>query len=343
MFRRKTCVALVACVFALAGPLNAGAPLQQDLTSLEGVWESGPVKDSDGKGTGTLKLQICRQSGDARRARQARNRRQKGWLLEHVQPDVYIQAWQKGGGPPDHCAGPIGTGLVLTYTLEDGKLVLSGPVVSHRVSYELHNVAMRQTSKVAKIDDAAGGKDAKKSTTGIKVSGDVYEFVQSAVQEKRLADVDVKGFTATNLTYRDVAEDGGLLVGFQVGLGKFGNNAIISSLRPVFMTKKGEKFGKWVGPPPASPITVKAKPGYVVGGVLVRSAIWLDGFTCRFVKLGAESLEQSDFYMSQPMGGNGGALAAISGQGALFTGIYGHLSREGNPVSVGLIAVVPKE
>lgn len=79
------------------------------------------------------------------------------------------------------------------------------------------------------------GKEA--SVAALKFSGDVFTFVADAVKEKWLADVDIRGFTLSQNTYRDVPDKGGLLIGFQVGLGKFGDNDIIKR-------RKGEKGQK---------------------------------------------------------------------------------------------------
>jgi hypothetical protein len=94
------------------------------------------------------------------------------------------------------------------------------------------------------------------------IPGDRYAFIQAAVKEKRLADVNVTGFKLGQ-EYRDVPQEGALLIGFQAGQGKFIDNATVNALRPIYLTRGGEKLGNWLGPIPANPITVKAKPGYV--------------------------------------------------------------------------------
>jgi hypothetical protein len=242
--------------------------------------------------------------------------------------------------------------MVFTYRFEDGQLILSGAIVSGRLGYKLKNVPLRRTAAEPEMADgnpaapapatpAAGGK-AKSSPAGLKISGDVYSFVEEAVRDKRLADVDIRGFTLHKNTYRDVCEEGGVLIGFQVGLGKFTNNDIVKSLRPIYLTKKGEKFGNWQGPAPAAPVTIKAKPGYVVSSIIVRSALALDALTLTFAKLGKEGLDLSDTYNSEQVGGNGGRPAEVSGKGALFVGVTGHLGADGAPSSLGLVAVLPK-
>ncbi len=73
------------------------------------------------------------------------------------------------------------------------------------------------------------------------IPGDTMAFIQAAVKEKRTADVDITGFKLSKELYRDVPQAGGILVGFQLGLGQFVNNPIINGLRPIYLTKAGEK------------------------------------------------------------------------------------------------------
>src|SRR5207245_8935670 len=49
--------------------------------------------------------------------------------------------------------------------------------------------------------------------------------------------------------FRDEAPPGGVLIGLEVGLGKFGANDVIRAVRPIFRTADGkEEFGNQQGP-----------------------------------------------------------------------------------------------
>ena len=61
----------------------------------------------------------------------------------------------------------------------------------------------------------------------------MFSFVQSAVQENRLADVDIRGFKLGNDRYRDVSE-AGVLIGFQLGLGTFATTPVLNAWRPIY-------------------------------------------------------------------------------------------------------------
>jgi hypothetical protein len=111
------------------------------------------------------------------------------------------------------------------------------------------------------------------------------------------------------------------------------------------MTSNGEKFGKWQGQPPATPITVKAKDGYVVSGMTIHTALAIHGFTLTFARLGKKGIDLDDTYNGKPVGGEGDhhRLETIGGKGALFIGIVGCLNRpERSPCALGLVSALPK-
>jgi hypothetical protein len=346
-----------------AGP-PPGAGLAEDLVALRGTWQSGPVPADEGRATGTVKLSITPNPGGMGGRLSLHITTNQAGRTTSSQSSYSFTLRQSGDerllitSVIRRARGVGSRGIVLRYRFEGSELVLNGQVASLRVGYTLKNVALRRTS--ANPEEPPAGNPApqappappappvppaggagKGSPAALKFSGDVYAFVQAAVRDKRLADVDVRGFTLAK-PYRDVCEEGGVLIGFQVGLGKFINNDIVNALRPIYRTKDGEKFGPWQGPAPASPITVKAKPGYVVSGLATRTALAIDGFTVTFAKLGDAGLDLGDTYTSEQVGGNGGHPSTVGGNGALFVGVTGHLNN-GSPSSLGLVAVLPKD
>jgi hypothetical protein len=184
-----------------------------------------------------------------------------------------------------------------------------------------------------------GGAGQGPNNQGGGVAADVFATVQAAIKEGRVTDVDIRGFTLGNDLYREAPEEGALLIGFQVGLGKFIDNAIVDAIRPIFLTKQGEKLGAWQGSAPANPITVKAKAGYAVGGIDIRTGLAIDGFSLTYMKVQGGRLDPGDTYKSDWVAGNGGGPATIGGRGQLVVGICGHLNDRRSPCSLGLIAV----
>ena len=186
-----------------------------------------------------------------------------------------------------------------------------------------------------KPDDKASGELAK------VIPGEMFPFIQTAVKDKRTKDVDIAGFKLSKELYRDVPEEGGVLIGFEVGLGKFVTTDVVDSLRPIYLTKDGEKKGEWYGKVPDKPIEVKAKPGYVVGGGLtVRAGLVMNAFSVTFTKLDKNQLDLKDTYKSEWVGGQGGNQAAVGGKGDIFVGVTGHLNDKKSPVSIGLVTVL---
>jgi hypothetical protein len=336
-----------------AGPAP-GPGLAGDLAALRGTWQSGPVPADDGRATGTVKLSISPRPNSLGGRVQMNIATKQAGRTTSSQSNYSFTLRQNGAERLlVTTAGRRGRGIVLVYHFEAGQLVVSGKVSSLRFGYTLKNVGLRRTSAApeqplagnpanpAPPGPAAGGR-GKDMAVALKFSGDVFSYVQAAVRDKRLADVDVRGFTLQKTTYRDVCEEG-VLIGLQVGLGKAGNNTVVKSWRPLFLTKDGERPGKWQGPAPASPITLKAKPGYVVSGLWVRTGLGVDSLSLVFTKLGPNGYISGDMYNSESVGGTGGNRSSIGGNGALFVGVTGHLSGDGSPTSLGLVAVRPKD
>jgi hypothetical protein len=172
------------------------------------------------------------------------------------------------------------------------------------------------------------------------IPGDMFAYLRQAVADKRTTQVDIKGFTQNKSAYQDACEDGGVLIGFQVGLGKFGKNSVIDSFRPIYLTSSGEKMGPWFGKASAQPVTTKAKTGYVVGAIDFRAGLGIDGLSLKFMKLDNGQLQVQDTYDGEWIGGKGGNPSKIGGTGVLAVGICGHLNNQGKPTSLGLVAVV---
>lgn len=139
--------------------------------------------------------------------------------------------------------------------------------------------------------------------------------------------------------YTDViSEEGGTLIGFEVGLGKWGANDVVHALRPIFRNAKGkETFGAQHGTDTARLVVVKAKEGYAVGAITAKGLALVDGFSITYMKVGKNGLDTKDTYTSEWVGGKGGmAETTLGGDGRTIVGIVG---RENDRVctSMGLV------
>jgi S1-C subfamily serine protease len=143
-----------------------------------------------------------------------------------------------------------------------------------------------------------------------------------------------------DMEFQDVAPDGGLLVGFQFGMGKFVNNEVIHYVRPIYEVAGKEKLGKPYGGNFDDIKKVKAKPGYAVGAISMKTGLGLDGVTVTFMKIDGDHLDPSDRYDSEYVGGpGGGGPHKVGGDGSLVVGVIG----KRNAKEVGGLGLVVKK
>jgi hypothetical protein len=131
----------------------------------------------------------------------------------------------------------------------------------------------------------------------------------------------------------------GLLVGFEVGLGKWGSNDVVHTIRPIFRhSDEREEMGEQHGQDSTRSFVVKAKKGYAVGGLTVKSMALVDGFSITFMKVNANGgLDKSKRYESKWVGGKGGGQETrIGGDGRPVIGIVG-FEDEQNCTAFGLV------
>ncbi len=115
-----------------------------------------------------------------------------------------------------------------------------------------------------------------------------------------------------------------MLIGFEIGLGKWGPNDVIATFRPIFRNRQGtEVLGRQHGTPTGKTIRVKAKRGYAVAGLKTKAVAMVDGLWVIFMRQGAHGLNVNSSYESPWVGGTGGMETTLGGDGALVIGIVG--------------------
>jgi S1-C subfamily serine protease len=125
--------------------------------------------------------------------------------------------------------------------------------------------------------------------------------------------------------FRDAAPPKGMLIGFDVGLGKWGDKDIVGALRPIFVNEHGEEVkGELHGTDMSRSVQVKAKKGYAVGGITAKSVAAVDAFCLTFMKIDKDHLDPNDKYESEWVG-DGGTLPPVnvSGNGKPAVGLAG--------------------
>jgi S1-C subfamily serine protease len=141
--------------------------------------------------------------------------------------------------------------------------------------------------------------------------------------------------------FRELAPTGGVLMGLEVGVGKFFDNDVVRSLRPIFRVGDKETMGEWHGPTSREivkrRVRVVARPGYSVGAITAKTGLGLDGIGVTFMKLADGKLNKDDSYESEWIGGQGGGQPVrIGGDGSLVIGLRGK-SRGDTLSGVGLM------
>jgi hypothetical protein len=173
-----------------------------------------------------------------------------------------------------------------------------------------------------------------------------FAAIREGVRDHKYKVTRVAGGAFAPIHFEDVPPEGAVLIGFEVGLGSFvGNADIIDYLRPIYLTAEGEKLGTAYGRPTARTFTVKAKPGYAVGGMTIHGGGLLDGFAITFMKLDKKGLTRDGAYQSAWIGGPGGGEEVAGGDGSFVVGICGRKmdEREGHkPGGLGLVLLKPE-
>lgn len=101
-----------------------------------------------------------------------------------------------------------------------------------------------------------------------------------------------------SIDYREYRNDGAILIGFQIGLGAVTDTAVVSYLRPIWLTAKGEELGKAYGRTKNQIVTVKARDGYAIGGIRIKSGGAIEGLCFTFMRRGEKHLIKDDYYIS---------------------------------------------
>ncbi len=184
---------------------------------------------------------------------------------------------------------------------------------------------------------------SKKSEQAAKLLDDLQEGQNVALIKIPRLNLQTERFVPTPICggkgpqeIKETAPPGGILVGLKVSRGKFINNDIVQSVQAIYQVEDEFVLGKLYGPPNIGPQeTLMARPGYAVGGIIVRAGLIIDGVELVFMRIRGNRLDANDSYKSAFVGGNGGGETKLVGAGQLVVGIFG--GYEQNVNGLGLI------
>ena len=136
--------------------------------------------------------------------------------------------------------------------------------------------------------------------------------------------------------FTDLPAQGALLIGFRISTGPVYGNPCVSALQPVFQSESGKLEGASHGRKQDEFKILEAKPGYAVGGIVVKTGLAVDGLKIVFMRIQGDALDPSEKYESDWTGGRGGGPETPLGcDGKPIIGIHG---RSGDGLdAIGLI------
>ena len=137
--------------------------------------------------------------------------------------------------------------------------------------------------------------------------------------------------------FEEAAPQGALLVGLEIGLGKFVNTDMVQAVRPIFRAGDKETLGQQQGTNLTNVIKVVAKPGYAVGAMNVKAGANADGLSITFMRIKGDRLDPADAYESPWVGDSApGGRNILTGAGRLVVGIHGNKNKD-NSTGIGLL------
>ncbi|HEV3118614.1 MAG TPA: hypothetical protein VGY58_16305, partial [Gemmataceae bacterium] len=182
----------------------------------------------------------------------------------------------------------------------------------------------------------------------------LFAAASAAVANNRIAKTEAAGFTLQKTPFSETPAEGGVLVGFDIALGKFVRDETIVGLRPIYRTARGEVATQEYGPFRSADsggnkkfprnqairtLRVTANPSYAVGAIALRTAIGIRGMSLTFMRVQGEALDSQQSYTSAWIGSDtGGREASLNCGGAPVVGAFGNQDEQ-RVLALGLIYI----
>lgn len=155
--------------------------------------------------------------------------------------------------------------------------------------------------------------------------GKVFIRIQNALRGKKTS-ISRPAGANRGASFLDVLEEGGLLIGLDVGTIDVAGQRYIRSIRPIYRAARGEVPGQTRGQGRGEMIPLKAKDGFAVGGIAVKSNGHIEAISITFMQTEGLGLNPRNSYNSQWVGGDGsGQEVHLGGSGSPVVGVSGKL------------------
>lgn len=184
----------------------------------------------------------------------------------------------------------------------------------------------------------------------------VHTAARAAVANGRTDKSKLRGFSIASNHFDETNVKGGILIGFDLGLSPWFDSEVITALRPIYRTESGLSYGRAYGKftatetrkrktseKPLRVVELRARPGYAVGGMKIRTGLGLDALSLFYHKITGETIEPTPSLRSDYVGNvKGGSERELTGKGQLVVGVYGNLNDDATKViALGLIFTQP--
>lgn len=165
----------------------------------------------------------------------------------------------------------------------------------------------------------------------------IFAVARTAAQKQQLSKLEQFGFRIMKTAFSDVPQDGGVLIGLHLQLGKFLDREIVHAIKPIYLTEAGEistnEFGAFGSPSGKAKkadltraVRIVAPRGFAVGSITVRHGLYIDGLRLTFHRIAGNALDTKDAATSDWIGnGTGGhSEKTLGGDGTPIVGIFGN-------------------
>lgn len=129
---------------------------------------------------------------------------------------------------------------------------------------------------------------------------------------------------------------GAFLVGMNLTTRHFAGHLVIASVQSIYLTRLGRATSRAHGKADQTIVSLQARPGYAVGGIVGRSGDRLDGVKLIFMRIDGNRLNPDDSYESEWVGGEGGHETRLVSDGKPVVGVFGKCGAEMDGIGLEL-------